>query len=88
MKDQTEKSTPPLDTSTRLAYDRTRLACERTMLAWVRTATALITFGFSFYTFFQIQLNLDSEIELQYRLISCGIFYRGIELRRSWRRPM
>jgi putative membrane protein len=57
MKDQTEKGTPPLDTSTRLAYDRTRLACERTMLAWVRTATALITFGFSFYTFFQIQLK-------------------------------
>ena len=34
------------------------------------------------------QLNLDSEVELQDRWISCGIFYWGIELRRSWRRPM
>lgn len=44
-------------TSTRLAFERTRLAHDRTMLAWVRTATALITFGFSVYSFFTFQLK-------------------------------
>ena len=43
---------PPLDASTKLAYDRTWLAEERTMLAWTRTATSLITFGFAIYSFF------------------------------------
>jgi len=46
-----------LNTSTRLAFDRTRLAHDRTMLAWVRTATSLITFGFSFYKFFQFDVK-------------------------------
>ena len=46
-----------LDTSTKLAYDRTRLAYENTMMAWVRTATSLITFGFSVYKFFQIEMR-------------------------------
>ena len=45
----------PLNTSTKLAFDRTRLAHDRTMLAWVRTATSLITFGFSFYKFFTFE---------------------------------
>ncbi len=45
----------PLDTSTRLAFDRTRAAYERTMMSWIRTATSLITFGFSIYKFFQIE---------------------------------
>ena len=44
-----------LDTPTRLAYDRTRLACERTLLAWVRTAATLIAFGFTVFSFFQLQ---------------------------------
>ena len=39
--------------STRLAVERTRLAYERTLMAWVRTATALISFGFTIYKFFQ-----------------------------------
>jgi putative membrane protein len=80
MKDQTEKSAPPLDTSTRLAYDRTRLACERTMLAWVSTATTLITFGFSVSTFFQIQLKgaerreyLISPREVGLFMITCRL---------------
>lgn len=46
-----------LDTSTRLALDRTRLAHERTMMAWVRTATSLITFGFTIYKFFELELK-------------------------------
>jgi putative membrane protein len=44
----------PLDHPTRLAFDRTRLAEERTLLAWVRTATALITFGFTIFSFFAV----------------------------------
>lgn len=43
-----------LDVNTRLAFERTRLAYDRTLMAWVRTATSMITFGFSFYKFFQI----------------------------------
>jgi putative membrane protein len=43
--------------TTILAASRTRLAYERTLMAWVRTATSLITFGFSIYKFFQIELS-------------------------------
>jgi putative membrane protein len=45
-----------LGTTTRLAYERTRVAYERTMMAWVRTGTSLITFGFSVYKFFQLEV--------------------------------
>jgi putative membrane protein len=46
-----------MDVGTRLAFDRTRLAYDRTMMAWVRTATSLISFGFTIYKFFQIEIN-------------------------------
>jgi putative membrane protein len=46
-----------LDTGTQLAVDRTRLAYERTMMAWVRTAASLISFGFTIYKFFQLELK-------------------------------
>jgi putative membrane protein len=46
----------PLDTTTRLAIERTRVAYERTVMAAIRTATSLITFGFSAYKFFQMDL--------------------------------
>ena len=46
-----------LDTGTRLAIDRTRLAYERTMMAWIRTATSLISFGFTIYKFFDLELK-------------------------------
>jgi len=46
-----------LNISTRLALDRTRLAHDRTMMAWVRTATSLISFGFTIYKFFQLDIN-------------------------------
>ena len=52
-----------LDTSTKLAYDRTRLAYENTMMAWVRTATSLITFGFSVYKFFQIEMKAGEHVD-------------------------
>ena len=44
---------PPLDTSTRLAYERTYLAHERTLMGWVRTAIALISFGFTIAKIFE-----------------------------------
>jgi putative membrane protein len=47
----------PLDSSTQMAVDRTRLAHERTMMAWVRTATSLISFGFTIYKFFELELR-------------------------------
>ena len=46
-----------LDSGTRLAVDRTRLAYERTMMAWVRTAASLISFGFTIYKFFELELK-------------------------------
>lgn len=48
----------PLDAVTTLAYERTRIAYERTMMAWIRTATSLITFGFSVYKFFEIEIDM------------------------------
>lgn len=57
MADQTVQSAAKLDVSTKLAFERTRVAYERTMLAWVRTATSMITFGFTVYKFFQIEMR-------------------------------
>jgi putative membrane protein len=52
----TAPATATLDAGTRLALDRTWLAHERTMMAWVRTAASLISFGFTIYKFFQLEL--------------------------------
>src|ERR1700753_2855244 len=58
-----EASSPrKLDNSTSLAVDRTRLAYERTLMAWIRTATSLITFGFTIYKFFQIELAKTNRV--------------------------
>ena len=57
MSDQVSKNSKMLDVGTRLAFDRTRLAYDRTMMAWVRTATSLISFGFTIYKFFQIEIH-------------------------------
>lgn len=51
----TKAQTP--DHSTILAVERTLLAYDRTLLAWIRTAIALITFGFTIYKFFQLELS-------------------------------
>ncbi|MGO9268199.1 MAG: YidH family protein [Candidatus Binataceae bacterium] len=56
MKDELEERESVVNPSTNLAADRTRLAYDRTLLAWIRTATSLITFGFTIYKFFQIEL--------------------------------
>ena len=53
----TTLTVPAPDTGTRLAVERTRLAYERTMMAWVRTAASLISFGFTIYKFFQLELK-------------------------------
>ena len=45
----------PMDINTALAFERTNLAHERTLMAWVRTATALISFGFTIYKFFELE---------------------------------
>lgn len=45
------------DISTRLAFDRTRAAYDRTMMSWIRTATSLITFGFTVYKFFELEMR-------------------------------
>lgn len=46
---------PELGPGTRLAIERTWLAHERTLMAWVRTASALISFGFTIYKFFEFE---------------------------------
>ncbi len=57
MADQAPGSSPQeLPLATRLSINNTRLAIERTYMAWVRTSTAMITFGFTVYKFFQIEL--------------------------------
>jgi putative membrane protein len=45
------------DTNTKLSVERTLLAHERTLQAWVRTAASLISFGFTIYKFFQLELE-------------------------------
>ena len=61
MAEQLQQAKPILDRSTELALERTRAAYERTMMAWTRTATSLITFGFSIYKFFQLEVPLRVE---------------------------
>jgi inner membrane protein YidH len=55
MTDEAASTSPGPNVATTLAFERTRVAYERTMMSWVRTATALITFGFSVYKFFQLE---------------------------------
>lgn len=55
--DQFDHSSREMDTSTKLAFERTRLAHDNTMMSWIRTSTSLITFGFSIYKFFQLDLS-------------------------------
>jgi len=49
-----------MDEGTRLAYERTILAHERTLMAWLRTAVSLITFGFTIYKFFSLELGAQA----------------------------
>ena len=62
----------PAETATRLAIERTRLAYERTLMAWIRTATALISFGFTVYKFFEFEAETNLPAATG-RLLSPGI---------------
>jgi len=53
----TEPSSIVPDVSTKLAIGRTHAANERTLMAWVRTAISLITFGFTTYKFFELEVR-------------------------------
>jgi putative membrane protein len=61
MTEPISQSVSTLDTATALALARTRAAYERTMMSWVRTATSLITFGFSIYKFFQLEVPASAR---------------------------
>ena len=77
--------------STQLAIERTRLAFERTTMAWVRTATSLITFGFTVYKFFDIQLQREAPDrligarEFALMMISIGIVSLVLATLQHWR---
>jgi putative membrane protein len=61
MPEQTEKVTPEIDAPRRLELERTHIAYEQSMMTWIRTAIALITFGFTIYKFFQLELPGPAE---------------------------
>ncbi len=69
-----------LDTATMLAFERTRIAYERTMMAWIRTATSLITFGFSVYKFFEIEMQAAPPIAMLLGPRGFGLALIGIGL--------
>ena|SRR5688572_3077893 len=48
-----------MSSSDNLALERTFLAHERTLMAWIRTSTALISFGFGIYKFFEYMIQSD-----------------------------
>ncbi len=80
MTDRTSISAPGLDTATRLALERTRVAYERTMMAWIRTATSLITFGFSVYKFFEIEMKTAPPVAMLLGPRGFGLALIGIGL--------
>jgi len=59
-----EKMGSPMDEGTQLAYERTILAHERTLMAWLRTAVSLITFGFTIYKFFALELRAQAPAKV------------------------
>lgn len=76
-----EKPGSSLDDGTRLAYERTDLAHERTLMAWLRTAVSLITFGFTIYKFFALELGAKAPLkqvigprEFALLMIAIGLF--------------
>ena len=81
MAEQTPRSAPALDDSTRIAYESMRASYERIMMSWIGTATSLITFGFSIYKFFQIEAPSEKQQnyligprEFALALVSIGLF--------------
>ena len=75
-----KQSMPPLDTSTRLAYERNYLAHERTLMAWVRTALALISFGFTIAKVFEYLREKEGARATLLRPRTVGIIMIAIGL--------
>jgi len=57
-----------LPVETRLSFERTKLSHERTLMSWMRTATSLITFGFTIYKFFELELGRKSAPPARQRI--------------------
>jgi putative membrane protein len=95
MTEQAGKVTPEIDAARRLELERTHIAYEQSMMTWVRTAIALITFGFTIYKFFQLELpgraeksRLLGPRELALMLVGLGLaslVLATLEHRRSQR---
>jgi putative membrane protein len=49
------------DLTTTLDLERTYISYEQSMMTWIRTAITLITFGFTIYKFFQLELPGRAE---------------------------
>jgi len=49
------------DAPTRLEFERTHIAYEQSMMSWIRTAIGLITFGFTIYKFFELEVPSKPE---------------------------
>jgi putative membrane protein len=96
-----KKTESPLDEGTQLAYERTILAHERTLMAWLRTSVSLITFGFTIYKFFSLELGAQAPARVHQIigprlfaiiLIAVGLFalviatLENIQYRKSMRR--
>ncbi len=60
MPEQAGNATPEID-ARRLELERTHIAYEQSIMTWIRTAIALITFGFTIYKFFQLELPGRAE---------------------------
>ncbi len=61
MTEQAAKVTSEIDVARTLELERTHIAYEQSMMTWIRTAIALITFGFTIYKFFQLELPGRAE---------------------------
>jgi putative membrane protein len=93
MADQIEAIATGASINTKLAYERTNLAHERTLMAWVRTATSLITFGFTIYKFFQLEMSvarvrpqqLIGAREFAIFMIAIGLIALTVATIQNWR---
>ncbi|MGA2409941.1 MAG: DUF202 domain-containing protein [Candidatus Binataceae bacterium] len=87
--------TAGVDNADKLELERTHIAFEQSMMSWIRTGISLITFGFTIYKFFQMDLpnrperaRLFGPREFALTLVSLGIISQllaTLEHRRSVR---
>jgi len=90
-----EQAGTEAEIASRLELERTHIAFEQSMMSWIRTGTSLITFGFTIYKFFQLELpnrpastRLFGPREFALALVSLGIMSQvlaTLEHRRSVR---